>query len=217
VDIFVSADPSAMAANRIAFRLRDAVRRRDSASLALSGGSTAPPMIAALLADVVPWDRVEIWQVDERVAPEGDEARNANQLDALSERCAVHLMPVTAADLRAGARRYGTGLPSRFDVVHLGIGDDGHTASWPPGQPETARSERLVELVDDFHGRPRMTLTKSVVDDARTRVVLARGASKRPVIERWLLGDDELPISWVRRTATSIYLDDAAAPDAPLQ
>jgi 6-phosphogluconolactonase/glucosamine-6-phosphate isomerase/deaminase len=212
----VSADPAAMAARHLAFRLRDAVRRRSTASLALSGGSTAPPMISALLADDVPWDRVEVWQVDERVAPDGDETRNANQLNGLSERCAVHLMPVTASDLRAAARRYALGLPSRFDVVHLGVGDDGHTASWPPGRPEIASSPRRVELVDEFHGQPRMTLTTSVVDGARSRVVLARGASKRPIIERWLLGADDLPISWVRRTATRIYLDEAAAPPAAL-
>jgi 6-phosphogluconolactonase/glucosamine-6-phosphate isomerase/deaminase len=217
VDIFVSDDPSPVAANRIGFRLRDAVRRRGSAALALSGGSTAPPMIAALLDADVPWDRVGVWQVDERVAPDGDDTRNAAQLDALSQRCAVHLMPVTANDLRAAARRYAAGLPARFDLVHLGVGDDGHTASWPPGRPEIAHSDRLVELVDEFHGQPRMTVTKTIVDSARSRLVLARGASKRPVIERWLLGDADLPISWVRRTATSIYLDGAAAPRAPLQ
>jgi 6-phosphogluconolactonase/glucosamine-6-phosphate isomerase/deaminase len=216
MDIVVSADPSRTAADRIAFRLRDAVRRRGAATLALSGGSTAPPMISALLDDDVPWDRVEAWQVDERIAPDGDDSRNAIQLEDLSGRCVVHLMPVTASDLRGAARRYATRLPPRFDVVHLGVGDDGHTASWPPGQRELAQSERRVELVGEFHGQPRMTLTRSAVDAARARVVLARGASKRPVIERWLLGDDELPISWVRRTATWIYLDGAAAPDVPL-
>ena len=101
-------------------------------------------------------------------------------------------------------------------MVHLGVGDDGHTASWPPGRPDIARSDRQVELVDEFNGQPRMTLTRSVVDAARSRVVLARGAAKRPVIERWMQGDDEVPISWVRRSATRVYLDDAAAPDAAL-
>jgi 6-phosphogluconolactonase/glucosamine-6-phosphate isomerase/deaminase len=174
-------------------------------------------MISALLDLDVPWDRVEVWQVDERVAPDGDDSRNAGQLEKLSDLCVVHLMPVTAGDLRGAARRYGAGLPPRFDVVHLGVGDDGHTASWPPGRPGIAHSERRIELVDQFHGQPRMTLTRSVVDAARIRVVLARGPSKRPVIERWLLGDDDLPISWVRRTGTWIHLDDAAAPDVPLQ
>ena len=212
----MSTDPSATTAHRIAFRLRDAVRRRGRATVALSGGSTAPPMISALLDHDVPWANVAVWQVDERVAPDGDETRNATQLHDLATRCSVHLMPVTARDRRAAARRYALGLPSRFDVVHLGVGDDGHTASWPPDRRELAHSDRPVELVDDFHGQPRMTLTKSVVDGARARVVLACGARKRPIIERWLLGDDALPISWVRRTGTVVHLDDAAAPDAPL-
>ncbi|CAE7941470.1 pgi1, partial [Symbiodinium sp. KB8] len=152
-------------------------------------------MFEALLDLDVPWTEVAVWQVDERVAPDGDDARNANQLTGLAERCRVHAMPVTAADLRAAARRYAAGLPDRIDVVHLGGGDDGHTASWPPDRPAIPTSDRPVELVDEFNGLPRMTLTQSVVGAARARVVLATGERKRPMIERWLLGDDDLPIT----------------------
>jgi 6-phosphogluconolactonase/glucosamine-6-phosphate isomerase/deaminase len=216
VEIVVSDTPARQAADRLAFRLRDATRRRGVASLALSGGSTAPPMIEALLTLDVPWEFVGVWQVDERVAPDGDDERNANQLAGLQQRCAVHLMPVTASDLRSAARRYATGLPERFDVVHLGVGDDGHTASWPPDRPGIATSDRDVEVVEEFHGLPRMTLTERVVNGARSRVVLAMGDRKRPVIERWLLGDVEQPITRVRRTGTWVYLDGPAAPGAPL-
>ena len=101
-------------------------------------------------------------------------------------------------------------------MVHLGVGDDGHTASWPPGREEIPESERPVELVDEFNGLPRMTLTRAVVNGARLRLVLATGERKRPMIERWLLGDTELPITRVRRAGTWVYLDQAAAPDAPL-
>ena len=173
-------------------------------------------MLDALLDLDVPWNEVTVWQVDERVAPDGDAARNANQLTALAERCGVDAMPVTADDLRAAARRYAAGLPERFDVVHLGIGDDGHTASWPPDRPEIPTSDLDVELVDEFNGLPRMTLTESVIDAARVRVVLATGEGKRPMIERWLLGDAELPITRVRRRNTRAYLDAAAAPRTPL-
>ncbi len=202
------------AAHRIGFRLRDAVRRRGSASLALSGGSTAPPMIEALVAEAVPWAEVAIWQVDERTAPDGHSARNANQLapfEALP--CRVRTMPVTAGDLRAAARRYGAGLPKRFDVVHLGLGDDGHTASWPPDRPEVADSERPVELVEMFNGWPRMTLTAHVVNGARCRVVLTTGPAKRPMVEQWLSGAGDLPIAGVRRRSTWVFLDPDAAPD----
>lgn len=217
MDIRVADDAPELAALWIARRLRDAVRRRGSASLALSGGSTAPPMIAELAAADVPWREVAIWQVDERVAPDGHEARNAEQLDPLVRLpCRVRPMPVTAHDLRAAARRYGAALPERIDIVHLGLGDDGHTASWPPGEPEIRTSDRAVELVEMFDGWPRMTLTRRVVNAARSRVVLTLGEDKRPMVTRWLLLDPALPITAVRRSNTWVFVDGAAAPDATL-
>src|SRR6187551_857128 len=104
MDLRISDEPAVAAARSIARRLRSASRRRDTASLALSGGSTAPAMIDALLAEDVPWEVVTVWQVDERVAPDGDTDRNALQLAGLP--CAVRLMPVTASDLRVAAGRY---------------------------------------------------------------------------------------------------------------
>jgi len=178
--------------------------------MALSGGSTAPLLIAALLDEDVPWETTTVWQVDERIAPDGDDRRNASQLAALP--CRVRLMPVTSTDLRRAARQYGAALPERFDVVHLGLGEDGHTASWPPGDSGPIESDRSVELVGGFHGVPRMTLTKRVVNDARSRAVLAVGSSKRQMVERWLLRDRSLPITAVRSTSTWVFLDDDAAP-----
>jgi 6-phosphogluconolactonase/glucosamine-6-phosphate isomerase/deaminase len=123
---------------------------------------------------------------------------------------------VTARDRRAAAQRYATSLPERFDVVHLGLGDDGHTASWPPGRTDVIESARRVELVDAFNGFDRMTLTGSVVNAARARLVFTVGASKRPMVERWLLRDPMLPIHAVRRSGTVLVLDALAAPQAPL-
>lgn len=218
MDIRIAPDPALPAAAWIAHRLRDAVRRRGTAGLALSGGSTAPPMIDALAAAAdVPWVAVTVWQVDERVAPDGHDARNSRQLAPLRALpCRVREMPVTAADRRAAARRYGATLPDRLDVVHLGLGDDGHTASWPPGHDEIRDGDRAVELVPAFNGWDRMTLTRRVVNGARSRVVLALGAAKRPMVERWLLGDRSIPITAVRGTGTVVFLDAAAAPAAPL-
>ena len=210
MDLRVSDEPAAAAARSIARRLQDAHRRRGAATLALSGGSTAPAMIDALRGARLPWAAITVWQVDERVAPDGHPDRNAVQLRDLP--CAVRLMPVTATDLRAAAARYARSLPDRFDVIHLGIGDDGHTASWPPGNPGVLASDRPVEVVPPFNGRERMTLTPRVVNAARARLVLATGAAKRPVITRWLGGDRSLPITTVRRTATTVVLDPAAAP-----
>ncbi len=201
-----------MAAAWIARRLTDAVRRRGGASLAVSGGSTAPAMLEALAAIALPWDVVTVWQVDERVAPDGHRDRNALQLAGFPAH--VRAMPVTSLDLRAAARRYAATLPERFDVVHLGIGDDGHTASWPPGDA-VVDSERLVELTGEFNGRRRMTLTPPVVNGARARLVLVTGAAKAAVVARWLRRDPSLPIDRVRRTGTIVVVDPAAGADLP--
>jgi 6-phosphogluconolactonase/glucosamine-6-phosphate isomerase/deaminase len=122
-------------------------------------------------------------------------------------------MPVTAADLGRAATRYATGLPGRFDVVHLGMGPDGHTASWPPGDP-VIDSERPVDLSAVFNGRVRMTLTPGAVNAARGRVVLITGADKAPAVAAWLEGGDAaLPIARLHRTNTVVVLDPAAAAD----
>jgi 6-phosphogluconolactonase/glucosamine-6-phosphate isomerase/deaminase len=210
MDLRVAADPSAAAAAFLARRIRDAVRRRGAATIAVSGGGTAPPLFAALAVLDVPWDRTTVWQVDERVAPDGHPERNAGQLTALPAR--VMPMPVTAADLARAARRYGATLPERFDVVHLGLGDDGHTASWPPGDPVVDATDSCT-VVGEFNGFRRMTLTPPVVNGARARLMLTTGASKAPMVARWLLRDPGLPVARVRRRDTWVFLDPAAAAD----
>jgi 6-phosphogluconolactonase/glucosamine-6-phosphate isomerase/deaminase len=215
VHIRVSDDPSAAAAAWIAQRLRDACRRRGMASLAVSGGSTAPPMIEALVSEQLPWKQITVWQVDERIVPDDDPARNALQLADLP--CRVRLLPVTVAKLRPAALRYGNAMPEQLDVVHLGLGDDGHTASWPPDRPKIVTSDRRVELVDTFNGYMRMTITGSVVNAARSRVVLTTGASKRPMVERWMMLDESLPIGAVSRVNTIAFVDGLAAPMPQLE
>ncbi len=206
--IRIDEDASGRAARSIARRLASALRARGSATLAVSGGSTAPLMLAALATADLPWDRIGVWQVDERVAPDRHPDRNANHLDDFPGR--HHLMPVTAADLNRACRRYAAGLPARFDVVDLGMGADGHTASWPPGDP-VIDSERPVDLSDQYQGRVRMTLTPAVVNAAAGRVVLITGADKAPAVAAWLAGSENLPIARVRRTNTVVVLDPAAA------
>ncbi len=207
----VDDDAAARAASEIASRLTAAVAARGRAALAVSGGSTGPRLLGALAAAELQWDVIGIWQVDERVAPDGDPARNANQLaDVPGEH---HLMPVTAADLVTAAADYAAGLPDRFDVVHLGMGPDGHTASWPPGDP-VIDSTKAVDLSQPYQDHVRMTLTPSVVNGATARVALVTGADKAPAVARWLEGDGAgLPIARVSPDDTVVVLDAAAAAD----
>jgi 6-phosphogluconolactonase/glucosamine-6-phosphate isomerase/deaminase len=209
LEVRVDDDPARRAAQEIVARLAEAVERRGRAALAVSGGSTGPTLLAVLAAADLPWVDIGIWQVDERVAPEHDPERNANQLVGVPGE--HHLMPVTAPDLARAAAAYADELPDRFDVVHLGMGADGHTASWPPGDPVIA-STRAVDLSGEYQGRVRMTLTPLVVDEARARVVLVTGADKAPTVAAWLEGGAaDLPITRVPARGTVVVLDPAAA------
>src|SRR3954454_12696919 len=124
-----------------------AVAERNRFVMAVSGGHTPWLMLRALAAEQMPWDRVHVFQVDERVAPAGDPDRNLTHLrESLLEHARVrarqiHAMPVEAFDLEAAAGRYElalhrvAGSPPVLDLVHLGLGPDGHTASLVPGDP----------------------------------------------------------------------------------
>jgi 6-phosphogluconolactonase/glucosamine-6-phosphate isomerase/deaminase len=204
------------AAEWMAHRLRDSYRRRGEATMAVSGGRTPVMMFTALAELDVPWPGVTVFQVDERVAPDGDAARNAPLLDMLPvRRSQVRLMPVTENDLRRAASRYAAQVPDVLDVVHLGLGDDGHTASWPPADAVVDAATR-VAMCGQYRGHVRMTLTPIVVNAARSRLVLATGVDKAVPMRDWLLHRAALPIERVRRTGTVVVLDTAAATLLPL-
>lgn len=191
----VTADPAGIAADWIAERLHR--RRFGEMHLAVSGGSTPPAMFAALVQHRLDWSRLHIWQVDERCVPLDDERRNARQLGPFHEVGAVvHLLPDE--------------WPTRLDVVHLGLGDDGHTASWPPGDP-VVQSLRPVEEVGPFNGTKRWTLTPPVINAASHRMFLATGASKAPVIRRLLGADTSLPAAHAAKPYTIIADGPAAS------
>jgi 6-phosphogluconolactonase len=209
------------AATWMARRMKDAVRRRGVCRVAVSGGSTPAPLWDALARIELPWNDIHLYQVDERVAPDGDEDRNAVQLtEHLIDRVPipkrnVHLMPVTAANLDRAAASYAKALGDEsLDIVHLGIGDDGHTASWPPGDP-VVDDPRSVALCGEFNGRVRMTLTPPVVNAARARIVQVVGAGKAEPLARWMLQDPSLPVTRVRRSNTTLVIDRAAAQRLP--
>lgn len=215
VRVAATADDAAQySAMVIADWLLGAVERRGRASVAFSGGSTPAAMLRVLGTLDVPWSAVHVFQVDERVVADGDPRRNAPLLDALPvDDAHRHLMPVTTP-LETAVVAYGDGLPDRFDVVHLGLGDDGHTASWPPGDP-VVDAATDVALSNEYQGTIRMTLTPRPVNRARRRLVLATGDGKAEPIARWLLEDTSLPVARLRRADTIVVIDQAAAAQLP--
>lgn len=214
-------------AAHIAAALRTAVEARGRATVAFSGGSNAGPLFAALAETDVPWAAVDVLQVDERVAPEGDAERNLTALRqclldqvALSLR-RLHAMPVEAVDLEAAAAAYAdvlcdvAGRPPRLDLVHLGIGTDGHTASLVPGSPLLAATSSLVGVTEPYRGRRRMTLTLPVLSQARQVLWYVSGAGKAAIVRRLVDGDRSIPAGRVERSRALMLLDPPAAGDLP--
>jgi 6-phosphogluconolactonase len=199
-----------------------AVARRGIFTLALSGGRTPWAMLAELGAHKLPWDRIHVFQVDERVAPPGDPDRNLAGMAVSLLRSPdlprenVHAMPVDAPDLEAAAARYASELasvcgdPPVLDVVHLGLGDDGHTASWPPGDAVAAVTDADVALSGVYRGRRRMTLTPPAVNRARVVLWMVTGPDKAGVLARMRAGDPALPASLVRSERSLVLADQSA-------
>jgi 6-phosphogluconolactonase len=209
------ADPDAVAqagAALVADRARTAVADHGTFHFAVSGGHTPWAMFAKLAGETVPWDAVVIYQVDERVAPPGDPSRNLTHLtEALGSAPAEVLpMPVNDADLAAAAAAYAGDLPEHFDLVHLGLGPDGHTASLVPGDPVLSVTDRLVAVTGPYQGHQRMTLTYPALARAREILWLVTGADKKEALGALLAGDTTIPAGRVE-AASSVVLADRAA------
>jgi 6-phosphogluconolactonase/glucosamine-6-phosphate isomerase/deaminase len=124
-------------------------------------------------------------------------------------------MPVDGNDDGLGARAatYASGLPARFDIVHLGLGEDGHTASLVPGDPVLDVHDRDVAITAPYRGRRRMTLTFNVLDEARLVLFLATGGGKAEPLRKLLARDDSIPAARVRAAEQVAIVDEAALGD----
>ncbi|MCA9640204.1 MAG: 6-phosphogluconolactonase [Myxococcales bacterium] len=207
------------AAQVIAEELDRSRQERGRFSLALSGGSTPRPMFEALASAQLAWGDVELFQVDERIAPLADDARNAKGLQAaLLDRIAIppaqcHLIPVDSADPvseYAGALRRTLGEPAVLDLVHLGLGEDGHTASLVPGDPALEISDADVARVGEYKGHPRVSLTFPTLNRARRVLWLVCGESKREVLARLLEGNLDAPAGRITRS-NALFVADRCA------
>ena len=189
-----------------------AIAERGLFTFAVSGGRTPWAMFADL-AGKLPWEKVTIFQVDERIAPDGDPDRNLTQLQRSlppGGAADVRAMPVWAEDLEAAAAMYAAALPERLDLVHLGLGPDGHTASLIPGDPVLDVSDRDVAVTGEYQGRRRMTLTYPALNRARQILWLVTGEDKVDALARLRAGDPSIPAGRVS-TAHALVVADAAA------
>jgi 6-phosphogluconolactonase len=203
----------------IASAAKATISARGSFALAVSGGRDPWPMFSQLEDHGLDWTKIEIFQVDERVAPAGSDQRNLTHLiESLSigAQGSIRPMPVGEEDLDAAAARYAGSLPERLDIAHLGIGPDGHTASLVPGDPVLeVRDRRVAVTAGEYEGVRRMTLTYPEIENVRSLLWVVTGESKVDALKKLIEQDPSTPSGRVRPGGDSLILADrAAAPDA---
>lgn len=223
-EILADSDAVAVrAAGIVASEARCAFAARGRFVMAVSGGRTPWQMLRALAREDVPWAGVHVLQVDERVAPAGDPDRNLTHLrESLLSHAPIppdhiHAMPVEAADLDQACRDYTSvinalsGIPAVLDLVHLGLGPDGHTASLVPGDPVCEVRDAEVALTGLYQNRRRMTLTYPVLNRSRNILWVVTGAEKAPMLPRLLAGDPTIPAGPIAHGNAFLLADVPAA------
>jgi len=226
IELFADAETVAQEGARIiAAEARAAVAARGRCIAAVSGGHTPWLMLRALADQDVPWNGLHLVQVDERVTPVDSEERNLRHLrEALLDHAPlrpdqIYAMPVESPDLDVGAGSYAlmlqkiAGSPVVLDLVHLGLGPDGHTASLVPGDPVLEVTDRDVAPTGVYQGHRRMTLTYPILNRARRILWVVTGKEKIEMLVRLRNGDTSLPAGRVCRDNALVIADRAAAGD----
>lgn len=228
--LLIAPTPTAVAqecAEEIARRVRSAaLPGRPKMAIAFSGGTTPATMFRSLAQQILGdpemaagWARTHVFQIDERIAPDGDPQRNANELLALlldpTDVSAAHrhLMPVNSPDPPSlYARTLERIAPRGLDIAVLGLGDDGHTASLVPGDAVLNVTDAPVALTGVYRGTRRLTLTRAALDRAGIVVWLVTGAAKAEPLRRLMDGDRTIPAGLVGAPDQIVFADhDAAA------
>jgi len=210
------------AASLIAADAREAAAARGRFTIAVSGGHAPWIMLRGLANEDVPWDKVQVFQIDERVAPAGDPDRNLTHLRAsLLEHAPlridqIHAMPVELPELEGAAAQYEQtleeycGVPAVLDLAHLGMGPDGHTASLVPGDPVLNVTDRDVALTGIYQGRQRMTLTYPMINRARRILWLVTGADKVEALGKFRAGDTSIPAGRIAKENALLLAEEAS-------
>ncbi len=224
IEVLADANAVAQAAAAIiAAEARAAFAARGRFIMAVSGGDTPWQMLRLLAREDVPWDGFHVVQVDERIAPLGHPDRNLTHLrESLLEHAPlrdeqIHAMPVEFADSDAAAASYGqelseiAGSPPILDLVHLGLGPDGHTASLVPGDPVLDVTDSDVAVTGIYQGRQRMTLTYPILNRSRRILWIVTGREKVVMLARLRAGALSIPAGCVNREQALVLADCAAA------
>ena len=211
------------AAKFIAAQAAAAIAARGRFKFAVSGGRTPWAMLRELAKQKVDWTNVHLFQVDERVAPPGDDSRNLTHIkESLLAHVRippenVHAMPVEATDLASAARQYAqtlatiAGTPPVLDLVHLGLGPDGHTASLVPNDPVLDEDFLEVSLTQPYQGHRRMTLTYPPLNRARCALFVVTGGEKLDALDLLRRGDRHIPAARIASARIVVMADAAAA------
>ncbi len=226
MQVEILSDANAVAKRAAAFIAacaRDAAAARGCFNFAVSGGKAPWIMLRELANQDVPWDKVQVFQVDERVAPAGDPDRNLTHLrESLLQHAPlrldqIHAMPVELPELEGAARQYEqtlqefAGNPAVLDLAHLGLGPDGHTASLVPGDPVLEVTDREVALTEIYMGRQRMTLTYPMLNRSRKILWLVTGADKVDALRKLRAGDPSIPAARIARDNALLLAEQASA------
>jgi 6-phosphogluconolactonase len=213
--VFESVDELAKASAAFVAQLHhDRISSNDPFTFALSGGKSPWLMLSELSQDNIAWSSTTIYQVDERAVSEDDDLRNLKHIKAAlgSTGAAIEAMDVENPDLEAGAREYATTIPSYFDLIHLGLGPDGHCASLIPNDPVLEVTDRLVAISGPYQDTMRMTLTYPALARAYQLLWLVSGEDKIDALAKLLDGDESIPAGRVEATASIVMADRAALP-----
>ncbi|MFZ4116448.1 MAG: 6-phosphogluconolactonase [Chthoniobacterales bacterium] len=224
IEIFPDATTVAQeAASFIAAEARAAVAQRGRFVMAVSGGKTPWIMLRALANEKVPWENVHIFQVDERIAPTGSTDRNLTHLqESLLSHVPlkpeqIYAMPVEEADFGAAVKKYAhliesvTGFPILFDLVHLGLGPDGHTASLIPEDAVLKVIDRDVAITGVYQNHQRMTLTYPAINRSRKILWVVTGAEKTEALSHLLNRETFIPGGVVEQSRATLFADASAA------
>lgn len=223
IELFPTAEQvAASAATYLEQEIRDALVHQPFYSLAISGGRTPWEMLKILSKADLPWKRVNLFQVDERIAPERHIDRNLTQLfqaisnTPMTTQLRIFPMPVLAANLDEACTEYakvidkvteGKGL----DLIHLGLGSDGHTASLVPNDGVLEVKDRQVACTQNlYQGRIRMTLTYPQINSAKKILWIVTGTEKRVMVQRLLKQDSSIPAGNINQENALLLLDQAA-------